>query len=355
MKTIIKTLIYTLTIVCTFCLILVSCKKDKIVKEDPFGVITLDPPSDNIPYEALGTGKILFARSDETKGIRSFNLIDIDHQKTSAFMLNSMTMQPSISPDGLKIVCSLYLNDTTAYDDYVMNTDGSGCYLVYKTVYQDRFPSWTIDGSKILVYSASRYGPLYMQSPVKNATDRVELTKFYYDDDPFWFIETSGGFSISPDQKLVCSNLINQIRGLLIIEPFIGKSGVSLLLPTPTGQNFESPAFSPDGTKIAFLVVETNPNVYGWNAVTVKTIDPDGSNLTELVRVVPYETPANWMSDVRDCDVSLCWSPDGTKILFTVPTEEFGCHLFVINSDGSDLTQVTDNIHGYDIDVSWGR
>jgi Tol biopolymer transport system component len=355
MNIIIRSWIYQLALMGFLCLLASSCKKNEDTEEDPLKVITLTPPTDKIPYEALGSGKILFYRTDYITSDIAINMIDIDKKRTSAFKLNSLMLQPSLSPDGSKIVFSLFTNVTTAYDVYIMNSDGSGSYLVYQLEYQDRYPSWTIDGSKILVFSTSLYGPLYMQSPVENPTDRVELTKFHYDDDPTCFIEPSGGFSISPGQKLVCSNLINQIRGLLSIEPYVGKSGVSLLLPTPTDQHFESPAFSPDGSKIAFLVVETDPSVYGWNAVVVKTIDPDGSNLTELIRVTPFKTPIDWMHYPRYCDVSLCWSPDGKKILFTYPTEENGCHLFVINSDGTGLTQVTDNVQAYDADVSWGR
>jgi hypothetical protein len=32
-----------------------------------------------------------------------------------------------------------------------------------------------------------------------------------------------------------------------------------------------------------------------------------------------------------------------------------GYHLFVIDDDGSGLTQVTNNIIAYDYDVSWSR
>ena len=70
--------------------------------------------------------------------------------------------------------------------------------------------------------------------------------------------------------------------------------------------------------------------------------DPDGTNLTELASVSAYKSPVPYGNLHRY--VSLCWSPDGTKILFTVPIEEYGCHLFLINADGSGLTQVTDNI-----------
>lgn len=354
MKKILRSLTFQLVLTGFLCLLASSCSKPEVLVEEPFRVITLTPPTDEIPYEALGSGKILFYRTDYITSDIAINVIDIDKKTISAFKLNSMMLWPSISPDGSKILCSLFTNYSTAYDVYIMNSDGSGSYLVYQSEYQDRYPSWTIDGSKILVFNASLYGPLFLQSPLGNPTDRAELIKFYYDDDPYWRIEPSGGFSMSPGQKLVCSNLVDQMWGLMKIEPYIGKSGASLLLPTPDNQHFESPAFSPDGSKIAFMVVETDPSENGWNAVSVKTIDPDGSNLTELIRVTPFKKPVDWMHYNRVCDVSLCWSPDGTKILFTYPAEENGCHLYLINSDGTGLTQVTDNIQAYDTDVSWG-
>lgn len=120
---------------------------------------------------------------------------------------------------------------------------------------------------------------------------------------------------------------------------------------TDTNQSFESPVFSPDGHKIAFPSIERDLN--GWKAVSVKIINPDGTSLTELASVSAYKSPVPYSKLHRS--VSLCWSPDGTKILFTVPTEEYGCHLFLINADGSGLTQVTENIKAYDFEVSWSR
>jgi Tol biopolymer transport system component len=334
------------------CVLTISCKNEDVkVDQDKFTV--LNPPNDEIPYETLGSGKIVFNRLSygDQNLENGFYTIDIDKKATSGLRFNGVAMHPNVCPDGTKIAFSSYTNVTTAYDIYLMNFNGSTCFPLYQSPDQDFFSSWTPDGSKILVF-ASAVGPLYMQSPIKNATDRTELIKFYYGDDPNWLINPYGGFSISPAQKLVCvSNGGSESSGMLLIEPFKGKSGVSIFLPYADNQNFFAPAFSPDGLKIAFLTIERD-SLQNCNYVCVKSIHSDGTNLTQLAKVKRYDSPVNWLGNDYIC---LCWSPNGTKILFTAPTEEFGCHLFVINADGSDLTQVTDNSLGYDIDISWSR
>ena len=51
--------------------------------------------------------------------------------------------------------------------------------------------------------------------------------------------------------------------------------------------------------------------------------------------------------------LSLCWSPDGKKILFTFPIEKNSLHLFVVNVDGSGYSQVTSQAGTYNSRVSW--
>lgn len=341
-------------------LLTTSCKKndDKIIKEDPYKVIPLPQITDVIPYEALGSGKIVFNRIS-LLNISGLYLIDADNKKTSGFRLNGFPWpaNPDISPDGTRIACTMYTYET-AVTVSLMNIDGSNCHPISHTQWWPHYPSWTPDGSKIVFYEGD-YGSgiLHMQSPVENASDSVVLTEFSYGDDPEWFIIPSGCCSISQEQKIVCVSYGNKLNGILSIEPYVGKTGVTSLLPNTSHEAFESPVFSPDGQKIAFLSIEHDSlDLLGFNSVAVKTMNPDGTNLSQLVKIETYKMPVLWAnSQMRNRNVSLCWSPDGTKILFTAPIEEYGCHIFVIKSDGSGLTQVTDNINGYDVDVSWSR
>jgi Tol biopolymer transport system component len=306
------------------------------------------------PYQALGTGKIVFDRINDPGGSGLY-VIDIDKRKSYGFRLNSLTRWPYISPDGTKIACSL-LNSAdwnSTWNIYCMNIDGTNCFQVSHSG-NERYPTWTPDGLKILFYLNNSEGPLYMQSAKENSTDKVELTRFYYGDDPYWAIVPSGGFSMSPTGKLVCaSNGAPKTSGILHIEPYVGKSGVTTLVPLINNQWLESPVFSPDGTKIAFVTLESD-TLGNQLAVSVKSMNPDGTNLTQLVRVKTYNAAISWMGYTRVG--SLCWSPDGKKILFTALNKQGGgYHLMVINADGSGLTRVTDEMNAYDYDVSWGR
>jgi uncharacterized repeat protein (TIGR01451 family) len=95
---------------------------------------------------------------------------------------------------------------------------------------------------------------------------------------------------------------------------------------TTSGRDME-PAWSPDGTKIAFVSFRDagNLELYVMNA--------DGSGQTRLTNTSGEERePA--------------WSPDGKKIAYAGS----GGHIFVINADGSNKQQLTT---GIGIDPAW--
>jgi Tol biopolymer transport system component len=340
----------------------ISCKKENATDnpevKSTFKITKLLPLSDNIPYEALGSGKILFERTYEQGG-SSFYMIDIDNKKSSGFQMESTQMtQPSISPDGNRIACSLLKSgDVNAnWNIYIMNTDGSDCFPAFVSDKQANFPTWNNDGSKIIFYTSGADGRLYMQSPVENASDREELAKFSYADDPNWLIKPVGGFTVSPTGKLVAVSTSKNLDGLIDIEPFTDKEGVDLILSPYTDLGFvspdfrvESPVFSPDGSKIAFLSIYT-PVGSNYLSFSYDAIDPDGSNRLSLGGMGGYKPNVDLPRYA-----SICWSPDATKVLVSIPDGEKTCHIFVITPYGSGPVQVTNQINVFDSNVSWSR
>jgi Tol biopolymer transport system component len=236
-----------------------------------------------------------------------------------------------------------------------MNLDGSDCFPLTKSNEENhRYPSWSSDGSKVIYYLiGSHEGPLYSQTATANSTDRTELARFSYGDDPQWLIDPSGGFSISPKGKLVCASHGGpQTNGILEIETPASKAGVKTLVPWVMNKVLESPVYSPDGSQIAYSLQDTE--TAGDQSISVNRIQSGGTLPVQLVKVKTYSPMINWMGYMRN--TSLCYSPDGTKIIFTALTDpNGGYHLFVINADGSGLTQVTTKVSAYDYDVSWGR
>jgi len=98
-------------------------------------------------------------------------------------------------------------------------------------------------------------------------------------------------------------------------------SNATRITTSPAGE--VSPAWSPDGRRIAFVRItqsgtETDPVM----ASDICVIDADGSNL----KVLTGNKTDEW---------SPCWSPDGSKIAFN--SREGGSKVCVMDADGSNV------------------
>jgi TolB protein len=188
----------------------------------------------------------------------------------------------------------------------------------------------------------------------------------------------------SPDAaRLLFSGTIDGENGLYTID--FGETGDRSATLIYEGDG-EGARWSPDGTRIAFLAGRTSNN----GNTDLYLMDADGGNLTRLTESPAFDFALDWSPDgtqiVHDESLRLVittldaeggdggastepvfqddtyavtnngrWSPDGTRLLFTVlETRESNARLAVLALASGEVTFLTDEEDGsVDFDGEW--
>jgi Tol biopolymer transport system component len=153
---------------------------------------------------------------------------------------------------------------------------------------------------------------------------------------------TEGGFSPSPDGGAL---LFSQRRDGTIehghVDLYLAdmdRGDVTRL--TETGNNYAA-VWSPAGDKIAFVSGEEDHYdiywIYAADVAASAAQVPLAYRLTDLDRSMG----------------SLAWSPDGSKLAFVVGEGIDDGELFVMNADGTDLISLTDSFADAVYEITW--
>lgn len=220
------------------------------------------------------------------------------------------------SPDGKKIAF-----EAGDYDQFgsimVANADGTGLtQLTDGGGGEDKWPSWSPDGSKILFWRSTS-GTYVINADGTNLTALPQQGLFAK-----WSADGS---------KIIYRATFSLYDNGIGIANADGTNPTELQTGT---YNPSYPAWSRDGTRIAFSAIDTS--TYDLTSA-IYTANPDGSDVRQLTSGSYDEMPA--------------WSPDGKQLVFyrngdyVHSGESNG--VWVVNADGSGLTMLVASSWAY--------
>jgi len=226
-----------------------------------------------------GNGRIAFASGGFPRALAT-----IEPNGSGRTQIVDQGDDPVWSPDGTQIAYTAPPTLTHGPQLAIVNADGTGPVFPTGTADNESQPSWSPDGSKI---AFTRFVP----------------------DGPFFVFEV---FAMNADGT--------------------GQARLTDSRADDPGFAATEPAWSPDGTRIAFTRTITQPGNQPLDE-EIYVMSADGTDLTRLTHNPATTVLAN--------DLSPAWSPDGTQIVFSSRREgSYGVH--VMNADGTGLRRVAE-------------
>ena len=263
--------------------------------------------------------RIVFSREGDVWAV------DADGKNLARLTTNpAEDFDPAWAPDGSRIAFRSHRDGNE--EVYVMNADGSGQRNLTRNPTADYSPAWSPDG-KLIAFMSDRSGDSELWLADAEGGRARRLThRPGIDEYPSW----------SPDGRRIaftCTGGGVLSEGVGDFELcVVGSDGKGLRQITNAAGQSKQPAWSPDGSRIAF-----ESDREGWPCgISSFAWSPDRPGEDELYSVRPDGTGLLRLTDDPRTDATFpAWSPDGRRIVFVRWGE-----LLTMAPDGSNVRRL---------------
>lgn len=248
-------------------------------------------------------------------------------QITHTAVTRKSALSPSWSSNGTQIA----FIGTDAWgaegDLYVIDVDGTNIVRL-TTDFSPGPPAWSPNGNRIAFSSAEGRNGSSIYLINVDGTGLTRLT---------WGEDGEGDPAWSPDgARIAFGRLVNIDPGAGPLETYyaihvMNADGSHIVQLTDFGLLVRDPAWSPDGTQIAFTCKQPDKRY------KICVMNADGSNRRQL----PAPTEPNPCQRM----IHPTWSPDGQYIAFECKESVDATYIYVMNADGSGIVRLIKGRH----------
>ncbi len=248
-------------------------------------------------------------------------------QVTSLTRTDADETAPSWSPDGTRIA---YLRSTRGGEIVIAEADGSNARVIGTAPEPWAVPTWSPDGASITYTATDGIRTVN----VTDGTDRRVIAFARLD---LW----AGGAAVwSPDGTRLAFTAIPDderfgLSYLYVIDA--DGTGVQRIHDGVVLEMRSPPAWSPDGRSLVFQDVEFELRMVDLATGTSIQLTDGATDRGTIVGV----------------SVAPAFSPDGTEIAFLRNDDQFGLNLFLMSADGSHVRQITRLTEAELLSLSW--